>query len=86
MARDLRLRLAGRDRWCPPRTSGSRCRADPARTGAPSLPVVSITGMDKQAPAEQRLAALHTALLAFYDQHTSVIHSQQPELTRRERS
>jgi hypothetical protein len=41
--------------------------------------------MDEQAPAEQRLAALHTALLAFKDQHTSVIHSQRPELTRRER-
>jgi hypothetical protein len=25
---------AGRDRSCPPRTSGFRCRADPARTSA----------------------------------------------------
>jgi hypothetical protein len=52
---------------------------------SPSLTLVSITGMDEQAPAEQRLAALHTAPLAFYDQHTSVIHGQRPELTRRER-
>jgi hypothetical protein len=41
--------------------------------------------MDERAPAEQRLAALHTALLAFYDQHTSVIARQRPEPTRRER-
>jgi hypothetical protein len=41
--------------------------------------------MDERAPAEQRLAALQTALLAFYDQHTSVIHRQRREPTRRER-
>jgi hypothetical protein len=41
--------------------------------------------MDERAPAEQRLVALHTALLAFYDQHTSVIHRERPELTRGER-
>jgi hypothetical protein len=29
---DLRCVLAGRDHWCPPRTSGSRRRTDPART------------------------------------------------------
>jgi hypothetical protein len=31
---DLRLPHPGRDRSCPPGTSGSRCRADPARTSA----------------------------------------------------
>jgi hypothetical protein len=36
MAGDLRFSLAGRDRSCPRRTSGSRCRADPARTRAMS--------------------------------------------------
>ena len=41
--------------------------------------------MDERAPAEQQLAALHTALLAFYDEHTSVIARRQPEPTRRER-
>jgi hypothetical protein len=29
---DLRFWYAGRDRSCPPRTSGFRCRTDPART------------------------------------------------------
>jgi hypothetical protein len=41
--------------------------------------------MDERAAAEERLAALHTALLAFYDEHTSVIARHHPELTRRER-
>jgi hypothetical protein len=41
--------------------------------------------MDERAPAAQRLAALQTALLAFYDQHTSVIYRQRREPTRRER-
>jgi hypothetical protein len=59
---------------------------EPARTGAPgSLPLASITLMDERAPAEQRLAALQTALLAFYDQHTSVFAGRRSERTRRER-
>jgi hypothetical protein len=33
---DLRFSHAGGDRWCPPRTSGSRCCADPARTSIPT--------------------------------------------------
>jgi hypothetical protein len=32
MQYDLRFSFAGCDRWCPLRTSGSRCYADPART------------------------------------------------------
>jgi hypothetical protein len=32
---DLRFLYAGRDRWCPARASGFRCRADPARTRRP---------------------------------------------------
>ena len=32
MASDLRLSFADYDRSCPPGTSGSWCRADPART------------------------------------------------------
>jgi hypothetical protein len=34
MACDLRFLLTGRDRSCPPPTSGFRCRADPERTRA----------------------------------------------------
>jgi hypothetical protein len=49
------------------------------------LPLVSITGMDERAPGEERLAALHAALLAFYDEHTSAFARQRPKLTRRER-
>ena len=41
--------------------------------------------MDERAPGEERLAALHAALLAFYDEHTSAFARQWPELTRRER-
>jgi hypothetical protein len=59
-----------------------RVRRD--RGGSP-LPLASITGMDERAPAEQRLAALHTALLAFYDEHTAVLACRRPEPTRRER-
>jgi hypothetical protein len=41
MSCDLRSLLAGRDRSCPPPTSGFRYRADPARTSASaSLPFV----------------------------------------------
>jgi hypothetical protein len=36
-AHELRFSVADRDRSCPPRTSGSWCRADPARTRAASL-------------------------------------------------
>jgi len=78
-------RLADRDRSCPPKTSGSWFRADPARTGALFLPLVSITGMDERAPAEQRLVALREVLLAFYDEHTSVLSRQRPKPKRRER-
>jgi hypothetical protein len=51
-------------------------------TGRPDL--VSITGMEETASTEQSLAALRTALLAFYDDHTSVI-GRRPVFTRRER-
>jgi hypothetical protein len=40
--------------------------------------------MEETASAEQGLAALRTALLAFYDEHTSVM-GRQPVPTRRER-
>lgn len=46
--------------------------------------MVSITGMEEAASTEQSLAALRTALLAYYDEHTSVM-GRQPLLTRRER-
>ena len=46
--------------------------------------MVSITGMEEAASTEQSLAALRTALLAFYDDHTSVI-GRRPALGRRER-
>jgi hypothetical protein len=51
----------------------------------PSLRLASIAGMDERAPAEEQLAALHAALLTFYDDHTSVIARHRPEPTRRER-
>jgi hypothetical protein len=38
---DLRVLQTRRDRSCPPRTCGSRCRADPARTGATTKPAGS---------------------------------------------
>jgi hypothetical protein len=41
--------------------------------------------MDERPPAEQRLVALHAALLAFYDEHTSVLSRQRPKPNRRER-
>lgn len=41
--------------------------------------------MDERGPAEEQLAALHAALLAFYDEHTSAFARQRPEPTRRER-
>jgi hypothetical protein len=41
--------------------------------------------MDERAAAEERLAALHAALLAFYDDHTSVIARHRPDPTRSER-
>ena len=44
----------------------------------------SITGMDQRAPAEHQLAALHAALLAFYDETTSFAR-RRPAVTRRER-
>jgi len=37
MPRDLRFLRTRRDRSCPPRTSDSRCRADPARTRATTI-------------------------------------------------
>jgi hypothetical protein len=37
MPRDLRFLRARRDRSCPPTTGDSRCRADPARTGATAI-------------------------------------------------
>jgi hypothetical protein len=40
--------------------------------------------MEEAASTEQSLAALRTALLAYYDEHTSVM-GRQPLLTRRER-
>jgi hypothetical protein len=40
--------------------------------------------MEEAASTEQSLAALRTALLAYYDEHTSVM-GHQPLLTRRER-
>jgi hypothetical protein len=49
------------------------------------LTLGSIPGMDERASAEERLAALHAALLAFYDAHTSAFARQRPELSRRER-
>jgi hypothetical protein len=51
----------------------------------PSLRLASIADMDNRAPAEERLASLHAALLAFYDDNTSVIARHRPEPTRRER-
>jgi hypothetical protein len=41
--------------------------------------------MDERAPAEQRLVALRKVLLAFYDEHTSVLSRQRPKPKRRER-
>jgi hypothetical protein len=41
--------------------------------------------MDERASAEERLSALLAALLAFYDDNTSVIARHRPEPTRRER-
>jgi hypothetical protein len=46
--------------------------------------VVRITGMEEAAPTRESLAALRTALLGFYDDHTLVI-GHQPVRTRRER-
>jgi hypothetical protein len=46
--------------------------------------VVGITGMDEAAPTQESLPALRTALLGFYDDHTSVI-GHHPVRTRRER-
>ena len=74
-------------RWRPLRTARLRWRVEwhavgTRATGRPNL--ASIAGMEEAASTEQRLAALRTALLAFYDDHTSVIGSQ-PLLTRRER-
>jgi hypothetical protein len=41
--------------------------------------------MEEGAPSEESLAALRTALLAFYDEHTSVISGRSPVSTRRQR-
>jgi hypothetical protein len=41
--------------------------------------------MDERTPAEQQLAAVQAALLAFYDEHTSSFTRRRPELNRRER-
>jgi hypothetical protein len=40
--------------------------------------------MDEAASSEKSLAAVRTALLAYYDEHTSAL-GRQPLLTRRER-
>ena len=72
----------------------ARARRGPAVSGAvrtqrgpalSSLRLASIAGMDDRAPAEERLAALHAALLTFYDDNTSVIARHRPEPTRRKR-
>jgi hypothetical protein len=42
------------------------------------LTLGSIPDMDEQASAEERLAALHAALLAFYDEHTSASRAGGP--------
>jgi hypothetical protein len=55
------------------------------RPAARCLTLGSIPGMDERASAEERLAALHAALLTFYDEHTSAFARQRPELSRRER-
>jgi len=73
--------LTARARRGPAVSSAVRTQRGPALS---SLLLASIAGMDDWAPAEERLAGLHAALLAFYDDNTSVIARHRPGPTRRE--
>jgi hypothetical protein len=56
-ASDLRIYHTEVDRWCPARTSGSRCDADPARTSVTALwlPRVLVPGYLRRSATGERI-------------------------------